>query len=77
MIQKRRLQEQETVKMKIAEEDKKRAQEIEMMRLKIEYERERAKAEMEVLDKKGEVGVPDSIEVRGSRNTKNAKPHWW
>ena len=41
-----------------------------MMKLKIEYERERAKAEMEVLEKKGEVGVPDGIEVRGNENAK-------
>ena len=48
----RRLQEQETVKMKMDEKEKKEDQEIEMMRLSIEYKREQANAEMDVLEKK-------------------------
>ena len=68
--ERKRAQEQETIKMKIEEDDRKRAQELEMMKLKIEYERERARAEMEVLEKKGEVGVVESQEVRGSVTAK-------
>lgn len=68
--EKKRKQEQETIKMKMQEEDKKRAQELELMRLKIEFEREKARSEMEVLEKKGEVGIVESHEVRGSQSAK-------
>ncbi len=68
--ERKRIQEQETIKMKIADENKKREQEVEMMKLKIEFERERARAEMDVLEKKGEVGVTDSREMRGNGNAK-------